>query len=179
MICTEAEHLQLCAANMKNKLSERRKRMKNVTLKKLTALVLSMAILLTSISLTVFSAENNGAEEFSAFIDDFESTQIGKLPEGYLANYTDGTVSVENYNNDKVLSVAKTGDGQLSIVTRSFPAMTDTGVAISFEFRQNSVKTDGTTVFALCNSVKELVKLDNHTYTVQQYPGEAVYIIPY
>ena len=26
---------------------------------------------------------------------------------------------------------------------------------------------------------KELVKLDNHTYTVQQYPGEAVYVIPY
>ncbi|MBE7034491.1 MAG: hypothetical protein E7406_09735, partial [Ruminococcaceae bacterium] len=95
--------------------------MKNVSLKKFVAVVCSTVIALTSINLTVFSAGN---EEFTSFIDDFESVQIGTLPAEYIANYTDGNISVENYNGDNVLSVEKSGDGQLSIVTRNFPALT-------------------------------------------------------
>ena len=133
--------------------------MKNVSLKKFVAVVCSMVITLTSINLTVFSAGN---EEFSSFIDDFETVEIGTLPAEYMANYTDGNISVENYNDDNVLSVEKVGDGQLSIVTRNFSALTDTGVEVSFDFMQNSVKTDETTVFALCNSGEELVKLETY-----------------
>ena len=133
--------------------------MKNVSLKKLIAGTCSAVIMLTSVNLTVFSAGN---EEFTSFIDDFESAETGSLPAEYIANYTDGNISVENYNGDNVLSVEKSGDGQLSIVTRNFPALTDTGVEVSFDFMQNSVKIDGTTVFALCNSGEELVKLETY-----------------
>jgi len=45
---------------------------KNVTLKKLLAVVCSMVIALTSINLTVFSAESDA---FSPFIDDYANIE--------------------------------------------------------------------------------------------------------
>ena len=120
--------------------------MKNVSLKKLIAGTCSALIMLTSVNLTVFSAGN---EEFTSFIDDFESVQIGTLPAEYMANYTDGNITVEDYNGDNVLAVSKDGDGQLSIVTRNFPALTDTGVEVSFDFMEYNTYL---TIWTLCNT---------------------------
>jgi len=97
---------------------------------------------------------------FNQFTDDYEGVEIGKLPDNYMANYSDGEVSVADYSGNKALTVSKTGDGQLSIVNRKFEKLTNVGAEIKFDFRQKSVKSDGTTLFALYDGGNEIIKLE-------------------
>lgn len=125
--------------------------------KRLIALACLVAITATSAGLSVpVYAEDT----FSRFTDTYESTVADELPDGYVANYADGNVAVEDLSGNKVLAVTKSGDGKLSMLTRKFAKITDLGIEVSFDFRQKSVKSDGTTVIALSGGGKELVKLE-------------------
>ena len=131
--------------------------------KRLIALACLVAITATSAGLSVpVYAEDT----FSRFTDTYESTVAGELPDGYVANYADGNVAVEDLSGNKVLAVTKSGDGKLSMLTRKFAKITDLGIEVSFDFRQKSVKSDGTTVIALAGGGKELVKLETENGSI-------------
>ena len=118
------------------------------------------AFLMAANTFAEFSIPALAESRFSSFTDNFESAQVGTLPGGYISNYSDGNISVADYSGNKVLGVLKSGDGQLSLVNRKFEKLTNVGVEISFDFRQNSVKSDATTVFALCDNGNEIIKLE-------------------
>ena len=118
------------------------------------------AFLMAANTFAELSIPASAESSFKSFTDNFESSQVGALPEGYISNYSDGNISVADYAGNKVLGILKSGDGQLSLVNRRFEKLTGVGVEISFDFRQNSVKSDATTVFALCDNGNEIIKLE-------------------
>ena len=151
---------------------ERRTTMMKGLRKRLVALGCLVAMTTTSLGLSVpVSAEDT----FSQFTDTYESAVVGKLPEGYVANYSEGKVAVEDYSGNKVIAISKSGDGKLSMLTRNFAKITDVGMEVSFDFRQKSVKTDGATVIALANDGKELAKLETENGNISYKNASGTY----
>ena len=125
--------------------------------KRLLSIACTIVITITSTGLTVPVFADNA---FSSFADNYESTAVGVLPDGYFASYDDGKIAVADFMGNKVLEIAKNADGQMSTVTRKFGRITDGGLKVSFDFRQKSIKSDGTTVIALANSDNAFIQIE-------------------
>lgn len=130
--------------------------MKRNVIKKALAIYLGLCTAMSCGFLVPVYAE----DIFRSFEDTFENDEIGVLPENYISNFSDGEIEVNEYLGQKCLSVSKDADGRLSTVKRKFTAVSDVGIDIKFDFLQKNVKTDGTTLFALCNSGTEIVALE-------------------
>ncbi len=129
---------------------------KGITKAAAGALSLCMAAAL-NIALPVSSSA-----EFTPVTETFEEAVSGVLPAQYKANFTDGTVSVESYLGSKCIVVSKDNDGVMSTLKRPFSRISDVGAEFKFDFSQQSVKSNGTTVFALLSGSSEILKIETN-----------------
>lgn len=112
---------------------------------------------------------------FTTINETFDSETTGTLPADYKANFTDGTIAVENHMGSNCIVVSKTSDGSMSTLTRAFQKISDIGVEVKFDFLQKSVKSNGTTVFALLCDSTEIVKIETNSGNISYKKSDGIY----
>ena len=172
MTCTEAEHLPLCAENMKSKKIERKSEMYKRKKIRVVAAICLISCMASAFNMVFPTFAETG---FTPISETFDDETIGALPTGYKANFVDGTITVENYMGSNCIVVSKTSEGSMSTLTRTFPKISDIGVEVKFDFLQKSVKSDGTTVFALLCDSTEIVKIETNSGNISFKKSDGKY----